>query len=44
MNDDEKVFVQSGPTRVGHVYWKSLYRGYTDATFTHRISGPDPLP
>jgi manganese oxidase len=32
--DDENVFVQNGPNRVGHVYRKALYRGYTDATFT----------
>ena len=32
-NDDENVFVQNGPARVGHKYYKALYRGYTDATF-----------
>src|SRR5262245_17857549 len=31
--DDENVFVQNGPTRIGHKYYKALYRGYTDATF-----------
>jgi manganese oxidase len=39
-NDDQKVFVQNGPTRIGHKYYKSLYRGYTDATFTHQIDRP----
>ena len=39
-NDDEKVFVENGPTRIGHVYRKSLYRGYTDARFTHRVPVP----
>src|SRR4051812_46499723 len=34
---DEDVFTKQGPNRVGHVYWKALYRGYTDATFAHRI-------
>jgi len=37
---DEQVFTQNGPNRIGHRYWKSLYRGYTDATFTHRIPTP----
>src|SRR4051794_881674 len=37
---DEQVFTKQGPNRVGHVYWKSLYRGYTDATFTHLIARP----
>lgn len=35
--DDENVFVQNGPTRIGHVYRKALYRGYTDATFTTKL-------
>jgi manganese oxidase len=43
-NDDENVFVQNGPTRIGHVYRKSLYRGYTDATFTKRIPRPTSCP
>ena len=38
--DEAKVFVENGPTRIGHRYWKSLYRGYTDATFTHRTPTP----
>lgn len=33
-DDVANVFVQAGPDRVGHVYMKSLYREYTDATFT----------
>jgi manganese oxidase len=43
-NDDENVFVQNGPSRIGHVYRKSLYRGYTDATFTRRIAAPKQCP
>ena len=35
-----RVFVQRGRDRIGHVYLKSLFRGYTDATFRHRA----PLP
>jgi FtsP/CotA-like multicopper oxidase with cupredoxin domain len=30
-------FVQSGPDRVGSIYTKCLYHGYTDATFTHQL-------
>ncbi len=37
---EEDVFTKQGPTRVGHRYWKSLYRGYTDASFRHRIPRP----
>ena len=37
---EEQVFTKQGPNRVGHKYWKSLYRGYTDATFTHQIARP----
>jgi FtsP/CotA-like multicopper oxidase with cupredoxin domain len=40
-NDDENVFVANGPTRIGHKYFKSLYRGYTDASFTRRIPRPN---
>jgi len=32
--EQENVFVASGPQRIGRVYLKSLYREYTDATFT----------
>lgn len=35
--DDENVFVQNGPTRIGDTYRKALYRGYTDATFRTRL-------
>jgi FtsP/CotA-like multicopper oxidase with cupredoxin domain len=38
--DAEKVFTQQGSNRIGHTYWKSLYRGYTDASFTHAIARP----
>jgi hephaestin len=34
-SDDESVFVQNGPDRIGSTYLKSLYREYTDASFTH---------
>ena len=43
-NDEEKVFVENGPTRIGHVYRKSLYRAYTDATFTRRVPVPTSCP
>jgi hephaestin len=47
--DAENVFMQQGPNRIGHKYWKSLYRGYTDASFTKRVvrptsCAPDVLP
>jgi FtsP/CotA-like multicopper oxidase with cupredoxin domain len=41
-NDDENVFVQNGPTRIGHVYRKAVYRGYTDATFKKLAPVKDP--
>jgi manganese oxidase len=34
------VFTKQGPNRVGHKYWKALYRGYTNASFTQRIPRP----
>jgi FtsP/CotA-like multicopper oxidase with cupredoxin domain len=37
---EQDVFTKQGPNRIGHKYWKSLYRGYTDATFTQRIVRP----
>jgi manganese oxidase len=43
-DDDENVFVANGPTRIGHVYRKSLYRAYTDASFTKRILAPKSCP
>src|ERR1044071_3388188 len=30
------AFTQPGPTRIGHVYRKALYREYTDGTFATR--------
>ena len=38
------MFTEHGPNRIGHAYWKSLYRAYTDATFTHRIADTDLVP
>jgi manganese oxidase len=31
---EAKVFVENGPQRIGRVYWKAIYREYTDETFT----------
>src|SRR4051794_29864322 len=42
--DEENVFVQRGPTRIGHIYRKSLYRAYTDATFTTPVPRPTSCP
>ena len=33
-NDEAKVFVANGPDRIGSTYQKSLYREYSDASFT----------
>jgi len=38
--EDEEVFTKQGPNRVGDKYWKSLYRGYTDASFSTPIPRP----
>jgi FtsP/CotA-like multicopper oxidase with cupredoxin domain len=37
---DQEVFTKQGPNRIGHKYWKALYRGYTDASFTQLIPRP----
>lgn len=33
-SEEERVFVDRGPDRIGSVYTKSLFREYTDAAFT----------
>jgi hephaestin len=38
--EEENVFVESGPDRIGSVYYKALYREYTDASFTTAKSVP----
>lgn len=43
-NSDEDVFVANGPNRIGRVYRKSLYRQYSDATFTQRVLPPTSCP
>ena len=35
LTDTENVFMQTGEHRIGATYTKSLYREYTDETFTH---------
>jgi manganese oxidase len=37
---EEDVFTKQGSNRIGHKYWKALYRGYTDASFAHEIVRP----
>jgi FtsP/CotA-like multicopper oxidase with cupredoxin domain len=37
---EENVFMKQGPNRIGHKYWKSLYRAYTDSTFAKRVPRP----
>ncbi len=34
LDEDAAVFLENGPDRIGKVYRKTLYREYTDATFT----------
>ena len=38
--DDENVFVGRRPGRIGSVYTKSMYREYTDSTFTKLVTRP----
>jgi manganese oxidase len=38
---EASVFVRRGPHRIGHVYLKSVFRQYTDATFRHRAPVPE---
>ncbi|MGH3772188.1 MAG: multicopper oxidase domain-containing protein [Pseudonocardiaceae bacterium] len=33
-------YVQAGSNRMGSIYTKCLYHGYTDATFTHQLPRP----
>jgi manganese oxidase len=37
---DARVFVRRGRDRIGSVYLKSVFRGYTDKTFRHRAAVP----
>ena len=34
------TYVKNGPGRIGSKYEKCLYRGYSDGSFTHRVSRP----
>jgi FtsP/CotA-like multicopper oxidase with cupredoxin domain len=38
---EASVFVRRGPHRIGHVYLKSVFRQYTDATFRRRAPVPE---
>jgi hephaestin len=40
LGPDEATWTKRGPDRIGHVYVKSLYREYTDATFTRIVPRP----
>ena len=37
---EASFFAKPGPSPLGHVYRKSLFREYTDATFTHAQAAP----
>ena len=39
--DDQKVFVEPGPDRIGHIYHKVRYVGYADAGFTEKLPVTD---
>lgn len=41
--EQENVFVQQGPDRIGHKYIKALYREYTDGTFRTRKAVPNAM-
>lgn len=41
-NDDQNVFVERGPSRIGSIYHKVIYVGYTDETFTTKSTVDDP--
>ena len=38
--EQENVFVQRGPQRIGSTYLKAIYREYTDATFSRLKTRP----
>ena len=41
-SDDDLVFVGEGPGRIGHIYHKARFIGYTDASFTTPLPVEDP--
>ena len=42
--EEENLWVQSGPHRIGKVYKKAIYREYTDSTFTELKPRPSQWP
>lgn len=40
-DEHASVFLSNGPTRIGSVYKKAVYRQYTDASYNTEISKPD---
>ncbi|XP_056329240.1 hephaestin-like protein 1a [Danio aesculapii] len=40
-DEHASVFLSKGPTRIGSVYKKAVYRQYTDASYDTEISKPD---
>src|SRR5262245_29109657 len=38
--DEQRVFVEPGPDRIGHIYKKAVYRSYT-ANYGHVLDGPN---
>ena len=41
-NEDQKVFVEAGPSRIGSIYRKSRFIGYLDEGFTKKDESADP--
>ena len=41
-NEDQKVFVEPGPSRIGSIYHKSRFIGYLDKDFTKKDASADP--
>ena len=40
--DEQKVFVESGPSRIGHIYRKARFIGYLDEGFSQQDLSADP--
>ena len=40
--DDQKVFVEPGPSRIGSIYRKAMYIGYLDADYKVKDTSADP--
>ncbi|XP_031428174.1 ferroxidase HEPHL1 [Clupea harengus] len=41
VDEQASVFLRRGPRRIGRVYKKAIYVGYTDGSYTQRLPKPD---